>query len=43
MDTYYYGYALSDSYMGRMPDGSWQKFPTEQEYKEAFDEAIGAS
>lgn len=40
---YYYGYSISDGYMGRMPDGSWRKFPTEQEYKEAFDEAIEAS
>ena len=37
MKGYYEGY----SYVGFMPDGTKQRFATEQEYKEAYAEEAG--
>ena len=36
------GYPVSYGWRGRMPDGSWQLFATEQEYIEAFWAALKA-
>ena len=33
-----YGYLINCGYKGRMHDGSWIIFPTEQEYKESYEE-----
>ena len=30
-----YGYLTSYGYRGRLPDGSWMDFPTEEEYLKA--------
>ena len=34
------GYPVGYGWRGRMPDGSWILFATEQEYIEAFEEAL---
>jgi hypothetical protein len=33
-----YGYLIGSGYKGKMPDGRWMLFPTEEEYNEMFDE-----
>lgn len=33
-----YGYLTSYGYRGRLPDGSWMDFPTEEEYIEYLHE-----
>lgn len=33
-----YGYAVANGYRGRMHSGEWLLFPTEEEYREAFNE-----
>ena len=32
------GYYTESSYVGLMPDGTWRRFVTEEEYKELFRE-----
>lgn len=34
------GYLSSCGWKGRMPDGTWRLFATEDEYLEAFKEAL---
>ena len=29
-----YGYIIASGYKGRLSDGTWMLFPTEEEYKE---------
>lgn len=36
----YAGYWTEYSYRGRMPDGKWAWFVSDQEYREAYDEAV---
>ena len=34
------GYDIKCGWLGRMPDGTWRRFPTEDEYKKEFEEAL---
>ncbi len=36
------GFPVDSGWLGRMPDGSWRLFATENEYVEAFYEALKA-
>lgn len=36
----YYGYDIKCGYMGRLNDGRWMLFPTEQEYIDYINEEI---
>ena len=36
MKGYYVGY----SYVGLMPDGTWQRFASEEEYWETYEETL---
>lgn len=36
------GYYTESSYVGLMPDGTWQRFVTEEEYREAFSDRDAA-
>ena len=35
-----YGKVYPDGYSGRLPDGNWQLFPTEQEYLDYLKEEL---
>ena len=41
MNYKFYGYTTSEGYLGRLPDGKWQLFETEEEYRTAYLEEKG--
>lgn len=36
------GYYTGSSYVGRLPDGTWRRFVSEEEYKEIYREQESA-
>ena len=37
------GFYTESSYVGFMPDGTWQRFETEEAYKELYEEVQNAA